>query len=129
MELNQRYDDSKPLGDIDNGMGYTAEAVESELVDEIEDFASELGIEYHLEPDKRHTRFSPEQNRAVLYGESHGEIQEWLLEATAFQYDNDAQAKAYQDPNGSSIRLRGDDLNINDEHLMSSKTWLKQQGS
>jgi len=127
--IDKRYEDSKPLRKVDRGMGKTAEAAESELVKEINEYAEELGIDTDLNQVDTHSRFSQSNNEAVLYGETYGGIHRWVGETTAFLYDNDdAQAASYKDPNGPAVRLGNGDININEEHLRATGDWLKNRG-
>ena len=66
--VEKLYDDSRPLGEVDNGMGKTAEAAESELLKEINEYAEELGIDTDMYQVDTHSRFSGDNNAAVLYG-------------------------------------------------------------
>lgn len=127
--IDKRYDDSKPLGEVDRGMGKTAEAAESELVEEINRYAEELGINTDMNKVDKHSRFSENNNAAVLYGETYGGVQRWVGETTAFLYDNDdSQKKSYQDPNGPAVRLGKGEVNINEEHLRAAGDWLQTKG-
>jgi hypothetical protein len=127
--LDQRYDDSRPLREVDKGMGRTAEAAESELVEEINEYAEELGIDTDMNQVDKHSRFSENKNAAVLYGETYGGVQRWVGETTAFIYDNDdAQKASYKDPNGPAVRLGNGDIEINEEHLRAAGDWLQTRG-
>ncbi len=127
--VDKRYDDSRPLGEVDKGMGKTAEAAESELVKEINEYAEELGIDTDMYQVDTHSRFSQDNNAAVLYGETYGGIQRWVGETTAFLYDNkDAQKASHQDPNGPAVRLGNGELEVNEENLRAAGDWLQTKG-
>ena len=128
--VEKRYNDSEPLRKADKGMGKTAEAAESELLKEINEYAQELGIETDMTQVNTHSRFSQNNNSAVLYGETYGGVQRWMGETTAFLYDNDAaQKKSYQDPNGAAVRLGNGDLKVNEKHHRAAGDWLQTQGN
>jgi hypothetical protein len=126
--VEKLYDDSRPLGEVDNGMGKTAEAAESELLKEINEYAEELGIDTDMYQVDTHSRFSGDNNAAVLYGETYGGIQRWVGETTAFLYDNEAQKKPHQDPNGATVRLGSGELEVNEAHLRAAGDWLQTKG-
>lgn len=127
--IDLRYDDSEPLQEADKAMGATAEAAETELVEEINQYAEELGIDTDMHQVETHSRFSQNKNTAVLYGETYGGIQKWVGETTAFLYNNDAAQKAsYQDPNGPAVRLGNGDLEVNEKNLRATSDWLQNKG-
>lgn len=124
-----RYEDSEPIRKVDKAMGKTAEAAESELVEEINEYAGELGIDTDMNEVNTHSRFSEKNNTAVLYGETYGDVQKWVGETTAFLYDNeDAQKASYQDPNGPAVRLGNGNINVNEKHLRAAGDWLQTKG-
>ena len=129
-KIDLRYEDSEPLKEADQAMGATAEAAESELVEEINEYADELGIDTDMNQVATHSRFSENRNAAVLYGETYGGIQKWVGETTAFLYDNkDAQRASYQDPNGPAVRLGNGELEVNEKNLRATGDWLRTKGN
>ncbi|MFB6100904.1 MAG: hypothetical protein ABEK16_06575 [Candidatus Nanohalobium sp.] len=130
MAWNGRYDDAVPVDEVDDGMGDTVGMLKSDLLDDIEGLAEELGVDLPDDEDSYRFSYSDENRRVTVHTESYGGALVPVAEQTAFLVDDrDHEPAAHQNPNGPEIRLGNDDIEVEEGNLRVSADYFEQNAS
>lgn len=124
------YEDAEPVEDLDNGMGNTVGMLRSDLLDSIDELATELGVELPGDSDSYSFSYSDEHSKVIVKAESYGGVKLPIAEATAFLEDTSYhEPMSHQNSNDSEIRLGNDGLDIREENLRASGSYFRDNAS
>jgi hypothetical protein len=76
------------VDDLDNGMGDTVGMLEDFLVEEVDEKAEEMGLDYELDVDRADILVCGEQSHAIVYEEVWEESRLPVMGATVFECDS-----------------------------------------
>ena len=114
------------LDDYDTGMGSNSDNIEDEILDEVEEFADDLGLEYNPSEEDYEVFFNEDESRAILYAKSWSGAMKTIAEATAFSCDLGIRGGDMR-PKGRTVKPGEDTVKVNESVLRGAARYLEEK--